>query len=107
MSNKRAIITVVGLLLAINLVMGIRWFIAARSTKAANPCVNQLRMIDGAKEQWVLENDKTTNDTPTWDDIVPYLKSKPVCPDGGIYTLGRVGEPPTCSIGGQGHTLPQ
>lgn len=105
MSNKRAILTLVGIFLAINLVLGIRWFIAARSTKAANPCVNNLRQIEGAKQQWALENHKVTNDIPVWDDILPYLREKPVCPDGGTYTLGRVGERSTCSIGGS-HALP-
>lgn len=87
-------------------------FIRARSTSASNPCVNNLRLIDGAKQQWALENGKTTNDTPTWADIQPYLGRGPQgeipkCPQGGTYILGRVGEPPRCSIGGPKHSLPQ
>lgn len=77
----------------------------ARRTPAANACVNNLRQLDGAKESWRLENHKTLNDTPRWEDLLPYLRKKPVCPQGGTYILGRVGEPPRCSLGGT-HTLP-
>jgi hypothetical protein len=82
-----------------------------RSTKAMLPCVNNLRQLDGAKQRWELENRKTANDVPTWEDLRPYFpdwwtNGRPVCPEGGTYTLGRVGESPRCSIGGPEHTLP-
>jgi len=76
-----------------------------------NYCVNNLRQIQSAKEQWMLEWGKTTNDVPTWADLNPYMgrtgdaKSEIHCPAGGIYTLRSVGEKPTCSIGGPSHTL--
>jgi len=68
-------------------------------------CINNLRQIDGAKQQWTLENHKTTNDAPVWEDVRPYLRIEISCPQGGTYTLGRVDEPPRCSIGGPSHTL--
>jgi hypothetical protein len=93
-----------------------RW-LAETDLKASAPCVNRLAVISGCKAQWALEHQKTTNDVPTWEDIRPYLPNKwtnsdwtngqPRCPDGGTYTLGRVGEPPTCSIGGPRHSLPK
>lgn len=70
-----------------------------------NACVNNLRIIDAAKQQWALENNKTANDTPTWADILPFLGSPgkttsiPKCPEGGQYILGKIGEEPKCSIG--------
>ena len=76
-----------------------------------NLCVLNLRAIDQFKSQWMDANHKTTNDIPSWDDLLPYAKSfgwtnaKPVCPQGGTYTIGRVGEPAKCSIGGPAHTL--
>jgi len=86
-------------------------------TRSAAPCVNRLMQINGAKEQWALEYGKSTNDVPTWKDLYPYLSSsftnswftndKPVCPEGGVYALGRVGELPTCSVGGSGHSHPR
>ena len=80
-------------------------FIRARSTPAMNWCVNNLRQLDGAKQQWALENRRTKGDSATWEDVKPYLKNPPVCSRGGTYILGRVGELPRCSIGAD-HSLP-
>jgi hypothetical protein len=84
-------------------------FVRARSTKATNACINNLRQVDGAKQQWMLEHDRT-NGPVSWKDVQPYLGRGPEgeipkCPDGGTYMLGRVGEKPRCSIGGRGHNL--
>jgi hypothetical protein len=80
-------------------------FIRARSSRAANPCVNSLRYIDGATQQWAIENHKTTNDVPTWEDLAPYFQDgkKPTCPNSGTYALGGLDKPPRCSY--PGHTL--
>ena len=74
---------------------------------AANACLNCLRLIDGAKQQWALENKKTEDAIPTTQDITPFIKGNifPICPDGGKYTIGAVNELPTCSIAK--HTLTQ
>jgi general secretion pathway protein G len=80
-------------------------FIRARATRATNWCPNNLRMLDGAKQQWALENRRTKGDNVTWDDIKPYIKTPLICSRGGTYILGRVGELPRCSTGGD-HTLP-
>jgi DNA repair exonuclease SbcCD ATPase subunit len=71
-----------------------------------NACINNLRQIDGAKQQWALENRKTITDVPAEKDVAPYLKNAiPKCPGGGAYTLGAAGVAPTCSI--PGHALPE
>ena len=85
-------------------------FVKARDTSMQNACINNLRQIDGAKNEWALENNKTNGTPVTEADIKPHLKlsaggSLPKCPAGGTYTIGKVGEPPTCSI--PRHTLPQ
>jgi hypothetical protein len=74
-------------------------------------CINNLRLIDGAKQMWAMENQKTNSDTPAWGDIRQYLSRCggddtpiPTCPSGGTYTLGRMDQKPTCSI--RGHALP-
>ena len=70
-----------------------------------NACINNLRQIDGAKQQWALENMKSAEAVPTAEQIAPYIKNGfPTCPAGGKYTIGKVGDAPTCSI--PGHTLP-
>lgn len=72
-----------------------------------NACINNLRQIDAAKQQWALENNKTAAAIPTARDLLPYFKDGifPVCPSGGAYTIGAVGDLPTCSV--PGHVLPQ
>lgn len=77
----------------------------ARALADQRACINNLRQIDAAKQQWALENNKPAIATPTVADLLPYFKDGvfPVCPAGGIYTIGAVGELPACSI--PGHTL--
>ena len=72
-----------------------------------NTCINNLRQIDAAKQQWALENDKTADAVPSAQDLLPYFSNLvfPVCPSGGTYTINAVGVPPTCSV--PGHVLPQ
>jgi ABC-type transport system involved in multi-copper enzyme maturation permease subunit len=75
-------------------------FIRARSVSSANPCLNNLRQIDAAKQEWALENGKT-NGVVTANQLTNYLYDgiMPKCPSGGEYTIGKIGEPPTCSLG--------
>src|SRR5437588_9991758 len=94
---KNPIILVVALCVLVVAAFIIPAFIRARNTPASNACVNNLRQLGGAKEQWQLENNKTTNDVPAWDDLLPYLRQKPICPHGGTYVIGRAGEPTRCS----------
>jgi hypothetical protein len=71
-------------------------------------CIDNLSQIEGAKKQWMSETQKATNDVPTWADLQPLLlhSEQLHCPNGGVYTLGRLDQRPTCSIGGEVHTLP-
>lgn len=82
-------------------------FVKARDTAIKNTCINNLRQIDAAKNEWALENHKGANDTPTEKDLLQYFKNNqfPQCPAGGTYTIGQDKEPPTCSV--QGHVLLQ
>ena len=75
-------------------------FVRARKTAQMNACINNLRMIDGAKQQWALEKNKQPTDTPTQGEIVVFLRNQqfPVCPAGGIYTINAAGKDPACSI---------
>jgi hypothetical protein len=93
-------VAVPGLLAAI----AIPNFVKARATSQQNACINNLRQIDAAKQEWALEKGKTAADVPTEEDLMPYLRKWPVCPSGGTYTINAVGEQPTCSI--PGHALP-
>src|ERR1035441_6294089 len=70
-------------------------------SKAGNPCVNNLRLISGAKQQWALEQRKLNSDIPAFSDLQPYLGhgtagELPHCPLAGTYIIGRVDEDPKC-----------
>jgi general secretion pathway protein G len=81
-------------------------FVKAREVSMQNACLNNLRQIEAAKQQWALENGKKADDVPTVEDLKPFFKNGvfPTCPAGGTYTLGAVSNAPTCSV--PGHELP-
>ena len=76
---------------------------ASRRLALRNACVNHLGQIDAAKNQWTLDHQKTTNDIPTWADLKPYVGGGNgeilKCPEGGIYSIKKVCDKPTCSLG--------
>jgi hypothetical protein len=83
--------------------------IMTNENRRVDLCIGNLQQIDSAKQQWALENKKQINDTPTMKDLIPYIGQgpglyMPVCPDGGDYTIGTVGEKATCS--NPKHVLP-
>jgi prepilin-type N-terminal cleavage/methylation domain-containing protein len=94
------VVAIIGLLAAI----AIPNFVKARSTSQANACINNLRQIDSAQQQFALEQRKTTGSTITYpDDLTPYVKlnaggSIPPCPAGGNYACSVVGTPPSCDL---------
>jgi len=105
------VVAIIGLLAAI----AIPNFVKARATSQANACINNLRQIDGAENQWALETQKSTGSAaPANSDLTPYIKLNsanaiPGCPAGGTYTYGVVGSNPTCSLGNTvtpAHVLP-
>src|SRR5437773_1454804 len=88
------VVAIIGLLAAI----AIPNFVRARNTAQKNACINNLRQIDGGKQQWALEFKKTDTDVPTSDDVKIYIKNNrfPTCPAGGTYTVAAVNTDPTC-----------
>ena len=55
------VVAIIGLLAAI----AIPNFIRARQTSQTNACINNLRIIDAAKQQWGLETGQQNTATPT------------------------------------------
>ena len=97
------IMIVVGII-ALLAVIALPNIVRARTTSEKNACLNNLREIDGAKQQWGLENNKVNTDTPVSSDLAAYLKHNifPDCPGGGVYTINNLAELPTCNV--TGHT---
>jgi hypothetical protein len=74
-----------------------------RSTAAKNACVANLKQIDGAVQQWALENRKSGKAPVTTSDVLEYLKGSvlPMCPQGGTYQVTTPDQLPICTINGQ------
>jgi prepilin-type N-terminal cleavage/methylation domain-containing protein len=94
------VVAIIGLLAAI----AIPNFVRARQTSQTNACINNLRIIDAAKQQWALEKGQQTSATPSSSNIVPYLgragTAMPSEPLGGSYTINALSIVPYCSIAG-------
>ena len=106
------VVAIIGLLAAI----AIPNFVRARTQAQTNACINNLRQIDGAKQQWALENHQASTASPTSANIQPYLGrgsggSLPFCPlDSGTnftssYTINAVNAAPACQIDSASHVL--
>jgi hypothetical protein len=76
-----------------------------RPSQPANACINNLRQIDAAAQEFALEKGKTNGETIHYpDDLTPFIKLDkngkiPTCPKGGVYSIKKVGDIPTCSLG--------
>jgi len=83
---------VVGLLSAI----AIPNFVKARSTAQRNTVINNLRIIEGAKDQWAIENRKSDGAGVTERDLETYIRGGRVRPIvGETYSINPVGQPAT------------
>lgn len=102
------VVSLIGMLAAI----AIPNLVKARSQSQLNACVNNLRKIDDATQEWALEHLKGPASVVTFDDIQPYLKSAILCPSAGAgatfattYTLTTVSNTPLCQIAPGTHIL--
>ena len=96
------VVAIIGLLAAI----AIPNFVKARAQSQANACINNLRQIDAACNEWALDQHKSTSASISYPgDLTPYIKlnsagSIPPCPANGTYTLNTLGATPqeVCSL---------
>ena len=106
------VVAIIGLLAAI----AIPNFVHARTTAQQNACINNLRQIDGAKQEWALESKQAATAVPTPANLQPYMGrgsngSLPVCPlDSAAtfatsYTPGSISIAPVCNISATNHFL--
>ena len=111
------VVLIIGILLAI----AIPNFISARETSRAKSCVGNLKQIDSAKQQAIMDYKLNEASTATFSingvtattsgpagvyqlvTIAPipgYIRRPPVCPSGGSYNPGAVSVPPSCDVTG-------
>jgi len=113
------VVAIIGLLAAI----AIPSFMKARTTSQKNACINNLRQIESAKDQYAIEVGRqtgqlvATNTADAWNALVnatsAYIKAWPSCPassssstKGTIgrttadYTINPIGTAPECQMAG-------
>jgi prepilin-type N-terminal cleavage/methylation domain-containing protein len=95
------VVAIIGLLAAI----AIPNFVKARATSQQNACINNMRQITAAVNQWALETGQTSGNPVLNTELTPYIQlnsasSIPGCPAGGTYSIGNIGAVPlvTCSL---------
>ena len=106
------VVAVIGLLAAI----AIPNMVHARTSAQTNACINNLRQIDGAKQEWALEYGKGQAVRPNNAALQPYLGrgkngALPVCPLDAqqrydtSYNTGTLQVIPACFISPTNHLL--
>jgi len=102
-NNKRKAFTlveimIVVLIIGILLAIAVPNFIKARQNSRVQTVVGNLKQIESAKEQWAMDQGKTSADVPVQADLVPqYMKKWPFGPvgNGADYVAGAVNAAPT------------
>ena len=107
------VVAIIGLLAAI----AIPNFVRSRTTSQTNACINNLRQIDSAKQQWALETRQNGAVTPTDAELQTYLVRGnagflPWCPAdadatfASSYCVNDISTIPVCLIAHAAHQLP-
>lgn len=76
------VVAIIALLAAI----AVPSFLRARKRSQASTILNDLRLIDSAKDQYAIETNKSGSVTPVAGDLVPYFKK-----GSRLYTAGDAG----------------
>jgi prepilin-type N-terminal cleavage/methylation domain-containing protein len=94
------VVGIIGLLVAIALPN----FMKSRATSQQNACINNLRQINSAVQQWAMETGQAAGSPPPnlTTDLTPYIQlnsnsSIPTCPSGGNYTIYPISNVPQVS----------
>lgn len=109
------VVSIIGLLAA----LAVPGFMKARISARRNVCVNNLRQIDGAKDQYVMEYGGTNGILLTWHNLACYIKdisNKCICATSAgkatnipsdCYSIEVFGSNPLCLIAepNEGHVL--
>jgi prepilin-type N-terminal cleavage/methylation domain-containing protein len=106
------VVSIIGLLATIAIPSWVR----ARTTSQQNACINNLRQIDGAKQQWGLDMRAVSSATPALSSIQPYMGrgsagSSTSCPSdsqqtfASSYSIGDLSTSPTCLVVSSSHVL--
>jgi prepilin-type N-terminal cleavage/methylation domain-containing protein len=98
------VVSIIGLLATI----AVPGVFRARARAQQNTCLDNLRLLDGAKQQWALENKASSTATPTANQLSSYLGrgtgTLPLCPSdprqtfATSYSINDMSSAPGCLI---------
>ena len=87
------VVGIIGLLVGIALPN----FIKSRATSQQNACINNMRQINSAVQQWAMETGQAPGALPPSmaTDLTPYIQLNsnsaiPSCPAGGTYVINNI-----------------
>lgn len=106
------VVAVIGLLAA----MAVPNLVRSRTTSQTNACINNLRQIDDAKQEWGMTGGISSNARPGSAELQPYLgrgssgelPTCPIDPENSFdtsYTAGNLQVVPVCKIAPTTHVL--
>ncbi len=112
-SNREPAFTLIEVMFAIMIVgmltaLAAPSFLNARQKSRKNICIENLRQMDSAVQQWAFENSVAPQNSYAFTNtaILKFLKGSqlPLCPAGGVYEAGMtIGASPSCTV--SGHAL--
>ena len=97
------VVLIIGILLAI----AIPNFVQARESSRAKACVANLKQLDSAKQQYMMDKNASTFTSVTGTNastdlygglVTQYIRSAPLCPAGGTYATGDGTTSPSCDL---------
>lgn len=105
------VVAIIGLLCAIALPN----FVKARTKSQQDACINNLRQLDGALQQWALETKQGISAAPDSSAVATYMRGGvlPTCPSGELAYVfaATIGTVPAVACANAatlpGHALPQ
>lgn len=105
------VVSIIGLLSTI----AVPGMLRARTKGQQSTCLDNLRLLDWAKQQWALEAKSSPTATPTTAELMPYLGRGagrlPICPAdpqqtfATSYVMNDCSTAPTCKMDAT-HVLP-
>jgi prepilin-type N-terminal cleavage/methylation domain-containing protein len=105
------VVSIIGLLSTV----AVPGMLRARLKGQESTCLDNLRILDWAKQQWALEKKSASTATPSSTELMPYLGrgagKLPICPAdpaqsfASSYTMNDCSTAPACKIVA-GHVLP-
>jgi prepilin-type N-terminal cleavage/methylation domain-containing protein len=77
-------------------------FVRARENARAKTCTQNLRAIEAAKDQYLMDNNQPRTASISDANIIGpslYIRTTPECPSLGAYTVGSGDVTAVCSVG--------